>query len=98
MGSGMEMGFLEQIGHYAFQYYGVDWAVTLTVFISLFKLGDKNIAGFLIGMLSAVLALAFSFQIGSIANGVTSVMIFLLYVRGYLKWRSMAAGEKQTAG
>ena len=80
------MDFWTRVTHYAFQYYGVDWAVTLTVFAGLFLIGDKKKAGFLVGMASSTLAFAFSFQIGSIANGVTAAMLFLLYLRGYIKW------------
>jgi hypothetical protein len=80
------MEILDQLKHYAFQYYGVDWAVTLTVFIGLFLLGDKKKAGFVVGMISSTIAFAFSFQIGSIANGVTAATLFVLYLRGYIKW------------
>ncbi|UCE66816.1 MAG: nicotinamide mononucleotide transporter [Candidatus Zixiibacteriota bacterium] len=89
------MELLSQIRHYAFQYYGVDWAVTLMVFIGIFLLGDKKKAGFLLGMLSAALAFIFSFQIGSIANGVTALVLFILYFRGYWKWRKV---ERNPAG
>jgi len=88
------MDIMHQVGHYAFQYYGVDWAVTLTVFIGLFLLGDKKIAGFWVGMASATLAFIFSFQIGSIANGVTAAVLFALYLRGLLRWRAMERKEK----
>lgn len=78
---------MEQIKHYAFQYYGIDWIVTVLVFTGIFLLGDKKKAGFIVGMVSSVFAFLFSFQIGSIANGVTSVVLFVLYLRGYLKWK-----------
>jgi len=91
------MGILEQLQQWFFQYYGVDWAITLTVFIGLFLIGDKKIAGFIVGMTSATLAFAFSFQIGSAANGVTALMLFGLYLRGYMKWRRMEA-EQSNAG
>jgi hypothetical protein len=68
------------------RYYGVDWAVTATVFLSIYLVGEKKKAGFLIGMASAVLAMLFSYQIRSVANGVTSAVIFVLYLRGFLKW------------
>lgn len=84
----------DQLPQWFFQYYGVDWAVTLTVFIGLYMIGDKKIAGFIVGMTSATLAFAFSFQIGSVANGVTALMLFGLYLRGYLKWRRTEATEK----
>ena len=81
------MPLLEQIGHYAFQYYGVDWIIMLTVFAGIFLLGDKKMLGFIMGMVSATFAFVFSFQIGSIANGVMAVVLFALYLRGWLKWR-----------
>jgi len=80
------MEILEQIKHYAFQYYGVDWIVTLTVFAGIFLLGDKKKLGFVVGMISAIVGFIFSFQIESIANGVTSIVLFFLYLRGYIKW------------
>jgi hypothetical protein len=70
-----------------FRYYGVDWAVTATVFLSISLVGEKKRVGFLIGIASAVLAMLFSYQIRSVANGVTSAVIFALYLRGFLKWR-----------
>lgn len=81
------MEALQQIKHYLFQYYGIDWVVTLTVLIGIFLLGDKKKLGFIIGMISATFAFVFSFQIGSIANGVTSIILFSLYFRGYVKWK-----------
>ena len=93
------MEILSQIKHYAFQYYGVDWAVTLTVFIGLFMIGDKKVAGFIVGMISSTIAFAFSFQIGSIANGVTAAVLFGLYLRGYIKWkRSEKTSEQLSRG
>ena len=79
--------FIDQLIHYAFQYYGIDWIVTATVFIGIFLLGDKKKAGFIVGMVSSTFAFVFSFQIGSIANGVTAAVLFILYLRGFLKWR-----------
>lgn len=88
------MEILEQIKHYALQYYGIDWIITLTVFAGIFLLGDKKKLGFIIGMISTAFALVFSFQIGSIANGVTAIILFSLYLRGYIKW--MKPNEKTT--
>ncbi len=81
------MSIFEVIYHTLTRYYGVDWLVTVTVFLGVFLLGDKRRAGFLVGMISAFASLVFSFQVGSVANGVTSVVLFVLYARGYAKWR-----------
>ena len=78
---------LEEIKHLAFQYYGIDWIVTLTVFAGLFLIGDKKKFGFVMGMISAIFAFIFSFQIGSIANGLTAIVLLGLYLRVYLKWQ-----------
>lgn len=88
------MELLQQAGHYAFQYYGIDWGVTITVFIGIFLIGDKKRSGFVVGMISAIFGLIFSYQIGSIANAVTSFIIFLLYFRGFLKWQKKATAEE----
>jgi hypothetical protein len=98
MGDVMQPGLWEQVVRIATQYYGVDWAVTVTVFISMFLLGDKKIAGFIMGMFSTLLALVFSFQIESIANGITALVLFALYLRGFLKWRGADAMERQAPG
>lgn len=74
------------IQHAALQYYGVDWLVMLTAFACLFYLGEKNRTGFLVGMVSASAGLVFSYQIGSIANGISSMVVLFLYLRGYLRW------------
>jgi len=91
------MEFWAQLRHYAFQYYGIDWAITLTVFAGLFLIGDKKKSGFIVGMASSTLAFAFSFQIGSIANAVTAVTLFVLYLRGYIKWRRSETSSEQPA-
>jgi len=75
----------------ATRYYGVDWAVSLCVFVSLFLLGEKRSSGFLFGMISSLLGVLFSIQISSIANGLTSMIVFGLYLRGYAQWNTKAA-------
>lgn len=80
------MDFSALFQEYVWQYYGVDWLVTVTVFIGIFLLGEKKKMGFIVGMVSAILSLIFSFQIKSVANGVTSVVLFCLYLRGYWNW------------
>ncbi len=81
------MELISQIQHYAFQYYGIDWIITFMVFAGIFLLGEKQKLWFIVGMISTIFAFGFSFQIGSIANGITAVVLFGLYLRGYLKWR-----------
>lgn len=83
----------EHFWHSAFSYYGVDWMITLTVFTGIFLLGEKKKEGFIVAMTSSIFGLVFSYQIGSIANAVTAVVLFLVYLRGYLLWLK---GEDRT--
>lgn len=76
----------DQITTYLFQYYGVDWIVMITVFVAMFLLGDKKRSGFIVGMISASFAFIFGIQVGSIANIIIGVVLFILYLRGYMKW------------
>lgn len=82
------MHFWAEVQHYTFQYYGVDWLITLTAFTGIFLLGEKKKEGFILGMISSAVGIIFSFQIGSIANGITSLVLFFFYLRGYIKWRT----------
>ncbi|MCK5607824.1 hypothetical protein KAR91_38445 [Candidatus Pacearchaeota archaeon] len=84
----------EQIQHFAFQYYGLDWVIAICVFVSIFLLGNEKKNGFAIGVLSSGLGLVFSFQIGSIANGIMSAILIFLYMRGYFKWVRLEKGVK----
>lgn len=79
---------IDAIGRSVFQYYGIDWSVTLTVFLGIFLLSEKKRSGFLVGMLSAVLSLVFSVQIRSVAAGMTALVVFFLYLRGFVRWRT----------
>lgn len=80
------MSWLPTLSHYALQYYGIDWIITLTGFTAIFLLGDKKRGGFILGMIASFFGLIFSFQVGSIANGISSTVLFVLYGRGYMRW------------
>lgn len=83
------MTLSDQFWSIATQYYGVDWAISLLVFIGLFWIGEHRRAGFLIGAASAALGVLFSLQIGSLANGITSLVLCVLYLRGYARWKAV---------
>ena len=82
---------LGTVEHYAFQYYGIDWIIMLTVFSGIFLLGDKKRQGFILGTVSSVFGIVFSFQIGSIANAIASAVLLGLYLRGYFSWQEERA-------
>ena len=82
--------------HYVLRYYGVDWIVLCTVFLGIFLLGERNKEGFLLGMVSSMFGLVFSVQVGSVANGIASGVLFFLYLRGYLRWIREERRETKT--
>jgi nicotinamide riboside transporter PnuC len=87
------MGISPSIVHSLFQYYGVDWFVMITAFVCLFLIGERDRIGFVVGMLSATFGIIFSYQIGSVANAISSVVVLVLYLRGFLQWREPATAE-----
>lgn len=80
------MDFLNQVWHYLFLYRGIDWIIAAAVLVSVFLLGDKKKIGFIFGMLSSAFGIIFSLQIKSVANGLVSFILLILYLRGYIKW------------
>jgi hypothetical protein len=79
------------------RYWGVDWALAVFALASIFFLGDKRRLGFAVGMASCVLGIIFSWQIGSIANAITSTVLLAMYLRGWIKWRPTASALTRAA-
>ena len=70
----------------ATQYYGVDWLLLVCAMLGIVLIGDRRREGFLLGMVSCMLGIVFSVQIGSIANGISSFLLLCVYCRGYWRW------------
>jgi nicotinamide riboside transporter PnuC len=75
---------------YVTHLHGVDWVIMATGLGSLALLGSRRRCGFLLGMLSAAFGVVLSVQIMSLANGLTSVLMVFLHLRGYRLWRNDA--------
>jgi nicotinamide riboside transporter PnuC len=71
-----------------FRYYGVDWLAMVSTFLSLWLLGERRRAGFLIGMVAAGFWFAFGILAGSLANPIANTLFFALNLRGYWRWRA----------
>lgn len=80
------MSFWDTIIDSITRYYGVDWIVLITVFIGIYLLGEKKRSGFAVGMTSAAFSMILGIQVGSMASIVTALVIFSLYLRGYIRW------------
>ena len=85
---------LNQVVYYLFLYKGVDWLIAISVFAGIFLLGDKKRLGFILGAISSVLGIIFSIQIKSIANGLVSIVLLFLYMRGYFNWKKTEKSDK----
>ncbi len=72
----------------ALRYYGLDWAAMITTFISLYLLGNKMRAGFLVGIGANCFWLGYGFLSASIANMLASCVVAALQYRGWLRWAS----------
>ncbi len=74
----------------AARYYGVDWLLLAAAIAGIMLLGDRKKEGFVLGMISSLLGIIFSVQIGSIANGMSSFLLLCVYCRGYWRWSRAA--------
>ncbi len=55
---------------------------------SISREDEKKVLSMIIAIVySRYCIFGFSFQIGSIENGLAAVVLFGLYLRGYLKWK-----------
>jgi hypothetical protein len=67
-------------------YYGLDWIAMLLTFGSIYWIGERRRMGFVLGMIGNMFWFAFGIFADSPATLVANLIIFLLNLRGYLKW------------
>ena len=58
--------------------------------VSIYLLGDKKQSGFLFGVVSNLAWFTFGFMVHSVANMLANVVLLVINVRGYVRWRGMA--------
>ena len=81
----------------ALKYLGFDWAAMVFTFGSLYLLGNKARAGFLLGVVANFFWFGYGFMSGSMANMLCSCVIVLLQVRGWHNWGRETKPETETA-
>ena len=81
----------------ALKFYGFDWAAMVFTFGSLYLLGNKARAGFLLGVVANFFWFGYGFMSGSMANMLCSCVIVLLQVRGWRNWGRESKAETATA-
>lgn len=67
-------------------YYGLDWIAMGLTFWSIYWIGERRRMGFVLGMIGNGFWFVFGYFAASPATLVANVVIFLLNLRGYLKW------------
>ena len=81
----------------ALKYLGFDWAAMVFTFGSLYLLGNKARAGFLLGVVANFFWFGYGFMSGSMANMLCSCVIVLLQIRGWHNWGRETKPETETA-
>ncbi len=67
-------------------YYFTDWIGMALIFSGVFSLGNQKRYGFIFGLLSNISWFAFGILSASIATILANVILFILNLRGYIKW------------
>ena len=71
-----------------YQYYGTDWIATIGTIIYLYMIGNKQRAGFLVGIVSNIFWFIFGLIANSFPNLLAQVLFIWLNIRAYRKWSS----------
>ena len=82
---------------HAWDFHGFDWAAMVFTFASLYLLGNKVRAGFLLGVVANFFWFGYGFMTDSIANMLCSTVIVLLQLRGWRNWGLETNPETETA-
>ena len=81
---------------HALDFHGFDWAAMVFTFASLYLLGNKVRAGFLLGVVANFFWFGYGFMTDSIANMLCSTVIVLLQLRGWHNWGMETKSETET--
>ena len=68
-------------------YWGIDWLAMFLSLTAIYSIGDKKRYGFLIFMTGNCLWVTVGILAHSHAMVATNICLFLMHVRGYLKWK-----------
>lgn len=78
------------------QYYGLDWIAMVTIFLSVYLLGNRRKIGFVFGVVGSVSWLAFNSLVDSWPGIVANAVLIVLHVRGFLEWEKRKKEEQET--
>ena len=82
---------------FLFGKYGFDWAATVFMFISLWRLGDHKRDGFVYAAIACLFWVAFNVVVESAAGIAANSIILGLSVRNFIRARTPAAGSAHPA-
>lgn len=69
-------------------YYGVDWAAMILMFLSMYYLGNRNRIGFVYGIGSNICWFIFGIMAGSLADPLAQIVVAGISIRGWWKWHA----------
>lgn len=69
------------------QYYGIDWIGMVLMLISVYLLSDSKRHGFLFGAVGNIVWIVFGVLAASMATILLNSGLFILNLRGWLKWK-----------
>ena len=70
------------------QYYGLDWVGMITSILFLYFMGNKKRIGFIWGIIANITWIMLNFWAHIFAGVILNVILFILNVRGFIKWGS----------
>lgn len=73
--------------YFPLNYYGIDYLAAICGIIGMFYLGDKKRIGFALYMMATSLGFIFAFLAESPPLMVTNVIMFIMNLRGYRRWK-----------
>ena len=72
-----------------FNYYGFDYLAALCAIVGMFFLGEKKRVGFVLYMVATTSGLVFSILAQSPPLMVTNILMFIMNLRGYIRWKQI---------
>lgn len=69
------------------QYYGIDWIGMVLMLISVYLLSESKRTGFLFGAIGNIIWIIFGIMATSLATILLNAGLFILNIRGWLKWK-----------
>ena len=68
------------------QYYGLDWLGMIMVLLCVYYIGNKKRYAFIFGLIGCLIWIYVNHMANIIPAVLLNIVLFILYLRGYIKW------------